>query len=53
LAAAPAQFDDEVLEVRRPGPDQGQHSREVLEEVGYSPDEIDALVVSHVVVASP
>jgi crotonobetainyl-CoA:carnitine CoA-transferase CaiB-like acyl-CoA transferase len=53
LAAAPAQFDDEMLQVRRPGPDQGQHSREVLEEVGYSPQEIDALVASHAVVASP
>ena len=50
LAAAPAQFDDEMLQVRRPGPDQGQHSREVLEEVGYSPQEIDALVASHAVV---
>jgi crotonobetainyl-CoA:carnitine CoA-transferase CaiB-like acyl-CoA transferase len=53
LAAAPAQFDDEVLQIRRPGPDQGQHSREVLEEVGYSPEEIEALVGSNVVVASP
>ena len=51
LAAAPAQFDDELPEIRRPGPDKGQHTREVLEQVGYSAQEIEALIASGAVVA--
>lgn len=51
LAAAPAQFDNEVPEIRRPGPDKGQHTREVLEQVGYSSQEIAALIASGAVVA--
>lgn len=51
LAAAPAQFDDELPSIRRPGPDKGQHTREVLAEVGYTAEEIEALVDSEAVVA--
>jgi crotonobetainyl-CoA:carnitine CoA-transferase CaiB-like acyl-CoA transferase len=53
LAAAPAQFDNELPEIRRPGPDKGQHSREVLAEVGYAPAEIEALIDSGAVFAAP
>jgi len=51
LAAAPAQFDNELPEIRRPGPDKGEHTREVLAEVGYSAQEIEALIASAAVVA--
>jgi crotonobetainyl-CoA:carnitine CoA-transferase CaiB-like acyl-CoA transferase len=51
LAAAPAQFDNELPEIRRPGPDLGEHTREVLAEIGYSTEEIDALIASDAVVA--
>jgi crotonobetainyl-CoA:carnitine CoA-transferase CaiB-like acyl-CoA transferase len=51
LAAAPAQFDDELPEIRRPGPEKGEHTREVLAEVGYSGQEIEALIASGAVVA--
>ncbi len=53
LAAAPAQFDNELPEIRRPGPDKGEHTCEVLIEVGYTLEEIEALVASGAVVASP
>jgi crotonobetainyl-CoA:carnitine CoA-transferase CaiB-like acyl-CoA transferase len=51
LAAAPAQFDNELPTIRRPGPDKGEHTWEVLTEVGYSADEIEALIASEAVVA--
>ncbi len=53
LAAAPAQFDDERLRIRRAGPEHGQHSREVLAELGYGPDEIDRLMGDGTVIAAP
>ena len=43
LAAAPMQFDDEITEVRRPAPTLGEHTDEVLAEVGCSPEDIDSL----------
>jgi crotonobetainyl-CoA:carnitine CoA-transferase CaiB-like acyl-CoA transferase len=46
LSAAPAQFDDEVHRIRRTAPRKGEHSREILEQIGYAADEIDALVES-------
>jgi crotonobetainyl-CoA:carnitine CoA-transferase CaiB-like acyl-CoA transferase len=53
LAAAPAQFDNEMPEIRRPGPDKGQHSREVLAEVGYDLEEVETLIASGAVLAGP
>jgi len=50
LSAAPAQFDDELPTVRRAGPRLGEHSREVLGELGYHPDQVDALVDDGVIV---
>ena len=43
LAAAPVQFDDQLPAVRRAAPTQGEHTVEVLAELGYTDDEIDAL----------
>ena len=43
LVAAPVQFDDQLPSVRRSAPSIGQHSVEVLSELGYSDDEIKAL----------
>jgi crotonobetainyl-CoA:carnitine CoA-transferase CaiB-like acyl-CoA transferase len=49
IAAAPVQFDDEALTVRRPGPALGEHSREVLAELGYSDAEVSTLVADGIV----
>lgn len=49
VAAAPVQFDDETPAVRRPGPQLGQHSRQVLGELGYGPADIEELIGSGVV----
>jgi crotonobetainyl-CoA:carnitine CoA-transferase CaiB-like acyl-CoA transferase len=51
LAAAPAQFDNELPAIRRAGPDKGEHTREVLGEIGYTEGEIEALIASKAVVA--
>ncbi len=51
LSAAPAQFDDEIPSIRRAGPELGEHSREILAELGYAGGEIDALVNDGVVLA--
>ncbi len=42
--AQPLRFDGERCELRRPPPLHGEHSREILAEMGYSDDEIDALM---------
>jgi crotonobetainyl-CoA:carnitine CoA-transferase CaiB-like acyl-CoA transferase len=51
LAAAPAQFDNELPKIRRAGPDKGEHTREVLAEIGYSAEEVEALIASAAVLA--
>jgi crotonobetainyl-CoA:carnitine CoA-transferase CaiB-like acyl-CoA transferase len=49
VAAAPAQFDDEPLSIRLPGPDLGEHSREVLVQLGYDSPQIEELIGTGVV----
>jgi crotonobetainyl-CoA:carnitine CoA-transferase CaiB-like acyl-CoA transferase len=43
LACAPMQFDDEMTEIRRAAPDTGEHSDEILAELGYDADAIQGL----------
>jgi crotonobetainyl-CoA:carnitine CoA-transferase CaiB-like acyl-CoA transferase len=45
----PLLFDGEGSEVRRRAPQLGEHTREILQEVGYSANEIDRLVGARVV----
>ncbi|MBW0101247.1 CaiB/BaiF CoA-transferase family protein [Pseudonocardia sp. KRD291] len=49
LAAAPAQFDDELPSVRRPGPALGEHTREILTDLGYGGAAVDRLLADGVV----
>jgi crotonobetainyl-CoA:carnitine CoA-transferase CaiB-like acyl-CoA transferase len=50
IAAAPVQFDNQRAELRRPAPGIGEHSAEVLAEIGYSPAEIAELVTGKTVI---
>ena len=43
VACAPMQFDDEMVEVRRGAPDIGQHTDEILAELGFDADEVRTL----------
>jgi crotonobetainyl-CoA:carnitine CoA-transferase CaiB-like acyl-CoA transferase len=52
LASSPVQFDDEPVVMSRGAPNVGEHTREVLHELGLASDEIDALL-SHGVIATP
>jgi crotonobetainyl-CoA:carnitine CoA-transferase CaiB-like acyl-CoA transferase len=53
LAAAPVQFDNQPAQIRRSAPRLGEHSEQILAEIGYSPDEISELVTSQVVTSAP
>jgi crotonobetainyl-CoA:carnitine CoA-transferase CaiB-like acyl-CoA transferase len=50
IAAAPVQFDNQPAELHRSAPGIGEHSAEVLAEIGYSPAEIAELVTSKTVI---
>jgi crotonobetainyl-CoA:carnitine CoA-transferase CaiB-like acyl-CoA transferase len=43
LATSPMQFDDEMIEIRRPAPALSEHTEEVLGELGYSGQDVDKL----------
>ena len=43
---APLRYDGDFFAVRRPSPAKGQHTREVLSEIGYSAGEVEALLAS-------
>ncbi|MCW2830219.1 MAG: putative Formyl-CoA transferase [Aeromicrobium sp.] len=51
LAAAPVQFDDELPSVRRPAPRLGEHTREILSDLGYDDAAVDCLLTDEVVTA--
>ncbi|TBU87441.1 CaiB/BaiF CoA transferase family protein [Phytopseudomonas dryadis] len=48
----PLRYDGEVPPLRRPPPLHGEHSREILEELGYDAEAIDALLQRAVVIAA-
>jgi len=43
VACAPMQFDDQMVEVRRGAPDVGQHTEEILAELGFDDAQVQAL----------
>ena len=49
VASGPVQFDMETTVVRRPAPKVGEHTDEVLTELGYTTAEIEALRDSHAI----
>jgi crotonobetainyl-CoA:carnitine CoA-transferase CaiB-like acyl-CoA transferase len=49
LPAAPVQFDDGMPEIRRAAPTHGEHTAQVLAELGYGDDEIEQLFADAVV----
>jgi crotonobetainyl-CoA:carnitine CoA-transferase CaiB-like acyl-CoA transferase len=53
IAAPPVQFDNQRPAIRRPAPEIGQHSAEVLAEIGYAPAEIADLLAAKTVIAAP
>lgn len=48
----PLRYDGEVPPLRRPPPLHGEHSREILEELGYGREAIDALLQQAVVIGA-
>jgi crotonobetainyl-CoA:carnitine CoA-transferase CaiB-like acyl-CoA transferase len=53
IAAPPAQFDNHRPELGRPAPRIGEHSSDVLAEIGYTATEISDLVTSKTVISAP
>jgi crotonobetainyl-CoA:carnitine CoA-transferase CaiB-like acyl-CoA transferase len=51
LLAHPVRYDGKAPELQRMPPQQGQHTVEVLTELGYSADQIDALVSNGIALA--
>jgi crotonobetainyl-CoA:carnitine CoA-transferase CaiB-like acyl-CoA transferase len=51
LSAPPVQFDDAAHQIRRPAPGLGEHSREVLELLGYDETRIAALIDEGTIIA--
>ncbi|HEV7274666.1 MAG TPA: CaiB/BaiF CoA-transferase family protein [Devosiaceae bacterium] len=49
IVAPAVKMEKTPAEVRRPAPRIGEHSREILEEFGYSPDEIEGLITRQAV----
>lgn len=49
LATAPMQFDDEAVEVRRAAPGLGEHTDEVLGDLGYSADDLAGMRAAGVI----
>ena len=49
LASSPVQFHDEPVVMTRGAPEVGEHTREILEELGLAVGEIDALVADGVI----
>jgi crotonobetainyl-CoA:carnitine CoA-transferase CaiB-like acyl-CoA transferase len=43
---APIRYDGGFFAARHPSPAKGQHTREILAEIGYEPDEIEGLLAS-------
>ena len=48
----PVKYSRTPAKVERPGPVLGQHSLEVLAEIGYEPERIEAMVQSKAVIAA-
>jgi crotonobetainyl-CoA:carnitine CoA-transferase CaiB-like acyl-CoA transferase len=46
LVASPVQYQDEVLDIARGAPAAGEHTEEILQELGFDRSEIDRLVAA-------
>lgn len=52
LASAPAQFDNIQPAIHRPAPRLGEHTAQILAELGYSPADIEKLTASRTILHS-
>ena len=50
-ARPPARFSASPASIRRPAPTLGQHTREILQEAGFGPDDVERLLQQKAVVA--